>query len=59
MMEERQNCFIITVHNCWDCPFRERNVGGKVPHYCTKARTSMCDEDYPKHCPFHKKGEEE
>ena len=44
--------FTIVVNNCWDCPYREKNVGGKVTHYCRKARTSMCDEDFPKYCPL-------
>ena len=44
----------IVVNNCWDCPYRDKNVGGKVPHYCRKAKYSLCDQDFPKYCPLMK-----
>lgn len=47
--------FTITVHNCWDCPYRNTNDNGRVPHYCLKGHMSMSDKDYPKYCPFFKK----
>lgn len=43
---------VLIINNCWDCPYRENNKGGKVPHYCRKKHTRMCDEDFPKYCPL-------
>lgn len=49
--------FIVDVENCWDCPYRQANVDGKVPHYCRLGRTCMSDADFPKYCPLSKKVE--
>lgn len=43
---------MLVINNCWDCPYRENNEGGKVPHYCRKSHSCMCDEDFPKYCPL-------
>lgn len=45
---------MLVINNCWDCPYRENNEGGKVPHYCRKKHSCMCDEDFPKYCPLAK-----
>ena len=42
----------LVINNCWDCPYRDKNKGGRVPHYCRKSHTTMCDEDFAKYCPL-------
>lgn len=45
--------------NCLDCPFGEKNVGGKVPYICNLYRTSFCKEDAKYYCPLEKEGEQD
>ncbi len=42
----------VIIHNCWDCPYREKNTGGQVPHYCRLQRSCMDDSEFPKYCPL-------
>ncbi len=42
----------IIVNNCWNCPYREENTGGEVPHYCRLQHSSMDDSGFPQYCPL-------
>ena len=45
----------IFVNNCYDCPYREENTGGKVPHYCKNPNIvcrAVADEDFENVCPL-------
>lgn len=43
---------MIIIHNCWDCPYRDNNTGGQVPHYCRLQHSSMDDSGFPQYCPI-------
>ena len=45
----------IFVNNCYDCSYRDANIGGKVPHYCKHPNIvcrAVADEDWEKYCPL-------